>query len=230
MNPRTWLVAALLGTLALLGLAGPASAAGKKLELSSDGVTWADNLAAPLFDPSFRWVPGDSETRSFYVRNHTGQAAVLDVIMLPAQFGDLMKSGDLTVSAQVDGGTWTGATSADNSHFLIANASVPGKAVRKINVRIDFSSGSTNATQDRQFGLAFDVVLSQAGTVVLAPTQGGAGGHGPKNHQPGLLPNTGNDVSPLTIIFGALLCALGAGLALLGQRREARKEREPSHA
>ncbi len=228
MNLRTWLVTALLVAVAALGFTAPASAAGKKLQLSFDGVTWADNLPAPLFDPAFRWVPGDSETRSFYVRNHAGQDAVLNLIMLPAQYGDLMASGDLTVSAQVDGGTWVGATTADNSHFLITNASVPGKAVRKINVRVDFASTSSNATQDRVVGLAFDVALTQ-GALVLAPTSGGGHGHGGVS-APGSLPNTGNDVSPLTIVLGAFLCALGVGLALLGQRREARKEREPSHA
>src|SRR3954451_20332829 len=138
MKARAGFAAALLVLLAAVGLASPASAA-TKLELSANGVTWGANLPAPLFDPAFRWVPGDSESRSFYVRNHTGQDAVLNVIMLPAQFGDLMASGDLTVSAQLDGGTWVGASSADNSHFLITNASVPGKAVRKINVRVDFA-------------------------------------------------------------------------------------------
>ena len=217
MKLRSWLGATLLVVLSVLGFAVPASAAGQ-LELSSNGVTWGSSLSAPLFDPAFRWVPGDSQTASFYVRNHTGQDAVLDVIMLPAQFGDLMRSGDLTVSAEVDGGTWVGATSADNSHFLITSAPVPAKAVRKVNVRIDFASTSSNATQNRRLGLAFDVALTQSKAIVLAPTQGGHGnGAGGKN--PNSLPNTGNDVSPLTIALGALLCALGAGLAVLGQRR-----------
>jgi LPXTG-motif cell wall-anchored protein len=151
------------------------------------------------------------------------------VIMRPAQCGYLMACGALTVSAQVDGGTWVSATSADNSHFLVTNASVPGKAVRKVNVRIDFAATADNATQDRQVGLAFDVSLTQGRAIVLAPTQGGGNG-GPKNHHPGSLPNTGNDLSPIAIVLGVLMCALGAGLALLGQRREARKEREMSHA
>jgi len=229
MKIRTSLLVALLTVMAALGFAAPASAAGNQLQVSADGVTWGASLPAPLFSPSFRWVPGDSETRSFYVRNHTGQDAVLNVIMLPAQFGDLMASGDLTVSAQVDGGTWVGATSADNSHFLITNASVPGKAVRKINVRIDFAAASGNATQDRVVGLAFDVSLTQGRAVVLAPTQGN--GHGPKSNHPGSLPNTGNDVSPLMILLAVLLFLGGAALALLSQRpRHTTKEEENSHA
>lgn len=228
MSLRSWLVAALLSTMAALGLAAPASAAGE-LQLSADGVTWGASLPAPLFDPAFRWVPGDSETRSFYVRNNAAEDGVLNLFMLPAQFGDLMTSGDLSVSAQVDGGTWVSASTADNTHVLIDNATVPSGAVVKVNVRIDFASTSTNATQDRLVGLAFDVSLTQ-GALVLAPTTGGGGhGHGGVS-APGSLPNTGNDVSPLTIIFGALLLAVGAGLALFGQRREARKEGEMSHA
>ena len=229
MKLQTLIATALLTVMAALGFASPASAV-DKLELSADGISWGTSLPAPLFDPSFRWVPGDSETASFYVRNHTGQDAVLNVIMLPAQFGDLMASGDLTVSAQVDGGTWVGATTADNSHFLITNASVPGKAVRKINVRIDFAASSGNATQDRQVGLAFDVNLTQGRAIVLAPTQGGGHG-GPKDNHPGSLPNTGNDVSPLMILLAALLCAGGAALALVSQRTpDTTKERDSSHA
>jgi len=229
MKIRTSLLVALLTVMAALGFAAPASAAGNQLQVSADGVTWGASLPAPLFSPSFRWVPGDSEARSFYVRNHTGQDAVLNVIMLPAQFGDLMASGALTVSAQVDGGTWVGANSADNSHFLITNASVPGKAVRKINVRIDFAAASGNATQDSVVGLAFDVSLTQGRAVVLAPTQGS--GHGPKSNHPGSLPNTGNDVSPLMILLAVLLFLGGAALALLSQRpRHTTKEEENSHA
>ena len=234
MKLRSWLTAGLIGMLSVLGFAAPASAAGE-LELSPDGVTWAAGLPAPLFDPAFRWVPGDSETASFYVRNQSSDAGVLNVIMLPAQFGDLMASGDLTVSAQVDGGSFVGATSADNSHSLIVDAAVPAGAVRKINVRIDFNPLSGNTTENRQVGLAFDVNLSQAGTVVLAPTtgNGGSGSGGPKHHahHPGLLPGTGNDVSLSMILLAALLCVGGAGLALFSQRpRNATKEKEDSHA
>ncbi|MGY2874992.1 LPXTG-motif cell wall-anchored protein [Marmoricola sp. URHA0025 HA25] len=226
MKLHALIAAALLTVMAALGLAAPASAAGNQLQVSADGVTWGASLPTPLFSPSSRWIPGDSETRSFYVRNHTGQDAVLDVIMLPAQFGDLMTSGALTVSAQVDGGTWVSATSADNSHFLITNASVPGKAVRKINVRIAFAASAGNATQDREVGLAFDVSLTQGRAIVLAPH---AGNGGPKHH-PGSLPNTGNDVSPSTIALAALMCLLGAALALVGQRTSNHKKKEDSHA
>ena len=228
MKLRSWLGAALLAVVSVLGLAVPATAAGH-LQLSSNGATWGNNLSAPLFDPAFRWVPGDSQTASFYIRNQTGQDAVLDLIMLPAQYGDLMKSGDLTVSGQVDGGTWVGATSADNSHFLITSAPVPGKAVRKINIRIDMTGSSSNATQDRQVGLAFDVALTQGKAIVLAPTQGGGHGHGTGGKDPNALPKTGNDVSPLMILLAVLLCAGGAALAVLSQR-DGTKEREISHA
>ena len=229
MTIRTWVVAAFVSVLGVLGLASPASAA-DELQLSPDGVGWSSSLPSPLFDPAFRWVPGDSQTASFYVRNQTGDGGVLNLIMLPARYGDLMAGGDLTVSAQVDGGTWMSTNSADSSHILIAGSAVPAGAVRKINVRIDFNPASTNATQDRQVGLAFDVNLSQ-GAVVLAPTGGGAGNGPTHHHNPGSLPNTGNDLSPSTLLLAVLLCASGAGLALLSQRNsDPTKEKETSHA
>ena len=79
-------------------------------------------------------------------------------------------------------------------------------------------------------GLAFDVNLSQ-GAVVLAPTGGGAGNGPTHHHNPGSLPNTGNDLSPSTLLLAVLLCASGAGLALLSQRNsDPTKEKETSHA
>jgi len=57
----------------LVAPAAPARAA-DELGSSTDGRTWVSSLATPLFAPSFRWVPSDVETASFYVRNQAPRA------------------------------------------------------------------------------------------------------------------------------------------------------------
>lgn len=173
---------ALLGSLALaamtlVGFGAPASAA-SQLELSADGVHWAATLPGPLFNSAFRWVPGDSETASFFVRNHTGANAVLNLSMLATQGGALAASG-VTVQARADSGAWVGAAVPGNQVALLSNAPMPGKAVRKIDVRVTFPYGTAadNASQDRKLGLNFNVTLTQTGGgVTLAPTGGSSGG------------------------------------------------------
>ncbi len=229
MIGRRLLIALAMAVLALCGWSAPALAAGE-LGLGTDGVHFASTLPAPLFDPAFRWVPGDSETATFYVRNQAKNAGALDITMLAPAVHDLIDSGDLTVSAKFENKPFVSVTTA-GAHTLVDSVTVPPKGIRKITIRVDFKPTSPNATQDKVLDLRFKVTLSQRGADVSGPQTGGGNGHGNGGvSAPGSLPSTGNDVSPLTIILGALLCAAGAGLALFGQRREARKEGEPSHA
>ena len=88
---------------AILLAAAPAIAA-DEVGLSSDGVSWGSALSEPLFDPAFRWVPGDRETASFWVRNESSDAALLDVAILGSSVDALMETGDLSVTVAVAGG------------------------------------------------------------------------------------------------------------------------------
>ena len=60
---------------ALGGTAATAAPPGGAIELSVDGQTWSADLAADLFDPAFRWVPGDTETASLLMRSRACPAA-----------------------------------------------------------------------------------------------------------------------------------------------------------
>lgn len=244
---RALLGGLVLGAMTVVGFGAPASAA-SQLELSADGVHWAAALPGPLFDPTFRWVPGDSETASFWVRNHTGASAVLNLSMLATQAGALGGLNGVAVQARVDNGPWASSAVPGQRAALISNAAMPGKAERRIDVRLSFPYGSANdnATQDQHLGLTFNVSLTQTGGgVTLAPAHGEdaqAGGHGSaggaasgpqmaagatgSHHAgqhagvdtPNSLPETGSNVSPLMILLAALLCAGGAALALFSQR------------
>jgi LPXTG-motif cell wall-anchored protein len=224
MNARIRIltVVALLG--ALLGLGTEQAGAAGEIGLSTDGVHFAGALPGPLFAPGFVWVPGDSRTATFYVKNQATTAAVLDVTMQTGPVQTLIQTGDLTIGARVDGGAYVDATTAGD-HLLVDQVPVASGTIKKIDVRVTFDPASTNQSQLRQLDLRFAVQLSQD-TSVLPPTKGGGTGHG-HGHTggggtvsgPGGLPGTGSDVTPLMLAAGAGLVALGLFLIGVARRR-----------
>ena len=105
-----WLPTGLLGLALILGTGTPATAtsaapasAGQKpvLSLSLDGQHWNAQLDEPLFGGDRRWVPGDTETVTVWVRNLATTAAALNVRLEPDS--DSWRAADLDLSAQVDG-------------------------------------------------------------------------------------------------------------------------------
>lgn len=234
----TWrraLVSLLLGVLTTLGLTLPAHAVGE-LGVSPDGITWAATLPAPLFDPDFRWVPGDVEVASFYVRNQDTETGVLQVVMADTAVRELMETGDLEVAARVDAGAYVGVNVV-GPQTLVQDEQVPPGEVRRIDVRVTFDPASPNASENKRFNLRFNVTLSQDASVlppvdgggddngggeVAGPTDGGAGA--------GNLPSTGSAISPELLLLAVILCAGGLGLVGFGRRDRASKERQTTHA
>ncbi len=212
--------------LGLVGLAGPASASGE-LGLSPDGVHWSSSLPGPLFNPVFRWVPGDSQVSSFYVRDQSTDAAVLDLTMLTGPVQTLIATGDLKVGASVDGGAFTDVNTP-GPNVLIHQVPVAAGATHKINVRITFDPASTNQSESRELDLRFTVTLTQA-TVVRPPTGGGGSGHGGHGGSGNPLPNTGTVITPFMLLLAALLVATGTGLVGYSRRRNPRLEERSSH-
>ena len=207
----------------LLGLGVPPASAAGELGLSPDGATWGSALPGPLFDPSFRWVPGDSEVRSFYVRNQSGDDGVLDVTLLTGPVETLIDTGDLKISAKVGNGDYTAAGTA-GSHRLINQVPVPSGAVRKISVKVDFDPASTNQSQRLRLDFHFNVDLSQDTSVVQPPTDNGGNGNGGNgaNGNGGNgngLPGTGTTIEPWMLLVGAGLVASGLGMIGAARRR-----------
>lgn len=233
---RRVLVSLLLGVLTTLGLSGTAHAAGE-LGVSPDGVTWGSTLPAPLFDPAFRWVPGDVEVASFFVRNQDPETGVLQVVMADTAVRSLMETGDLEIAARVGDGEYTAVTTV-GPQTLIENEQIPPAGVRRIDVRVTFDPASSNASETKQFNLRFNVTLSQDASV-LPPDNGGDGDGdgngdgnggvaGPDNN--GNLPGTGSTFSRGLLLLAVILCAGGLGLVGFGRRDRASKERQTTHA
>ncbi|MCW2750341.1 MAG: putative cell surface protein [Aeromicrobium sp.] len=177
--------------------AGPAFAS-SPLQLSLDGVHWTDAISDPLFNPSMRWVPGDSEQATFFIRNHGGSAGDLTVDLLGSSAGKLLDSGSLHITAKGGGGAWT-SVSAPGRHRLLSAPHVADGQIEPIAVNAVFDAAANNRSQLHAAKLAFRVTLSES-----------------TSDSP--LPNTG---APDLRWYAALSAILiGIGLALVSRRNE----------
>ena len=219
MTPR-WCVLALAGLLVLT--AAPAHAA-DELSLSRDGVTWAPELADPLFDSSVRWVPGDERSESFYVRNESAQAGRLAIDILGTPVHTLLDTGDLDIDAQGAGGTWV-SVSTPGTHRLLSDGSVPADSERRVDVTVHFDSASTNESQLKSLELAFRVFLVQDVDEDDSDSDGSDGADGSDDSDEsddasGFLPDTGAPSS-----WWALGGLVTLGIGVLMSRRTSRRQ------
>ncbi|NYG56106.1 hypothetical protein [Nocardioides perillae] len=229
-RPLARVVAA--GCLALAGAAGAVATAGAAgaqeldgvLELSTDRVTWAESLDAPLFDPAVRWVPGDRRTTGFWLRHRGPTGADVDVDVVGRGLTALYDTGTLLLEGRSAGGAWLDLSDARTS-LLNARELPAGRPVR-VELRATLLGSAPNATMV----LATDVdLLVRVGDSVFSedvsvPGDGGDGqgdggdgdgggpGSGDGGQQPGTaVPGVGSDADG-----GAVPSAVDAGLAALG--------------
>jgi LPXTG-motif cell wall-anchored protein len=194
--------------LAAVVTAAPAQAA-DQIGLSPDGVDWYDALRRPLFDPERRWVPGDAETASFFVRNEGTSAARLTIEVRSTDGAGLLAGDDIEIAARTAGGEWLAVENGLASSSLTDRAIDEGGEVR-VDVKVRFLWRAPNGTMWERLPLDFEVRLVQAGAA--------DGDSGPS----GSLPDTGSAVSRLIIWLGAIL--VGTGLALIAAARRRRRE------
>src|SRR5918997_4022093 len=146
----------------LVALAPSPALADDELGLSLDGVTWAEDLTTPLFDPGFVWVPGEADVVTLHIRNQSGQqaSAVAEVVLGP---GGEELAADLDVRTRFGGGAWTaGLTSPP---IVLA----AGQVVT-LDVEVTFDPASGNETQLQVVPLTVRVRLSGQDTPVGQPT------------------------------------------------------------
>lgn len=203
------LPAAVLLTVAIG--AAPARAAGE-IGLSPDGVVWYDALRRPLFDPERRWVPGDAESASFYVRNEGPTAAQLTIEVRSSGGTDLLAADDVEITARTAGRDWIDIENGTPSSWLTGRALERGGQVR-VNVRVRFLWQAPNGSMLDRLPLDFEVRLVEAGAPDADTEDDGP---------TGLLPDTGSAVSTLIVWVGAGL--VGAGLAVIAAARRRRRE------
>ncbi len=213
MRPAMWLAAA--GVFALT--ASPAVAEGE-LQLSRDGTTWTTDLSDPLFDSTVRWVPGDTRSSSFYVRNVTSQQGRLAVDILDTTTTELIDTGDVSVDAQGAGGAWTAVTEA-GTHRLLSDGVVPGGETRRIDVTVSFAATSGNNSQVKTLPLHLRVQLVEH-VESTGPDDGDSDDGGSDDHG-GFLPDTGAPAWWIGLTSAALMLA-GAMVRRQSRSEEAR--------
>ncbi len=206
--------ASLLGAgiaVALVATSGAPARADDEIGLSLDGQTWHDDLSQPLFDPALRWVPGDREAASFYVRNQGPSRAKMTIEVRADDRDQLLANDDIELAGRTAGGAWVPLENgADAAPLLRDGLEQDGKV--RVDVRVEFRRDSTNRSMVQSLPLAFRVTLVQAG----ARDDGSdPGSRGP-------LPDTGNDVELWLVWLAAALVGAGAALVVAARRKEAR--------
>lgn len=218
-------VAALMLGLASLGLAAPAQAAPVGIEFSTDGINFSPVFSGVLFPAITIVVPGDHQSSSFWVRNTSGSAGYLRVVL-----SDVVASGPeiadgITVSSStpVSTGTAVPLSKAAPCWVLVEGDFVPSGKKVKVTSTLTLGNFSGAIGQNETATLSLRVGMSDAAVGGLPPTSCGGtpstvpvGGHAVR------LAMTGSETPYSLIAVSA--GALGVGLFLLVAARRRRRE------
>ncbi|MEN8674167.1 hypothetical protein [Nocardioides sp.] len=206
------------------------------LQLSLDGVTWTESIRQPLFDPDTRWVPGDTRTARFFVRNAKPDSGDLRVVLERPTREALLDTGFLSLAARAGNGPWTEVESGGR-HELIDGAAVESQEEEVVLLRASLAADAPNGTMVLASDLDLTLTLTQEGIVDDATSEdddggngnGGNGNGGDSGGSPGSpgspgstgstegtasgdLPDTGSPLRPWVLPLALLLLASGAVL------------------
>ncbi len=200
-----WLATGLAGLALVLGTT-PAVAAQQQpaLSLSRDGQRWAAWLDRPLFEPSRRWVPGDTQTATVWVRNLSSSPADLDLRVLGGGGGSAGAFRDLELSVAVGGMPVV----LDSGH-VSRLAALTGPT--RVDLTLTLPARATDRAQQRVTAVSLRVGLTHVGAgtgrtpsgseVPLSGLSEPVGGH---------LPGRGAPPFGLPLAVVAVVVAVGA--------------------
>lgn len=224
MRPLARVLAALL---VVLGVSAPAFGADDRLGLSWDATTWTSSLTGTLFGGPgaiSRWVPGDADTRSFYVRNRSGDDAFLSVDYALSPHPPLTPA-DLRLSVSVGGDAFRPIEPGDGWIQVDARRLDAGRTVR-VAVRAVFDASSPNVTRREALPVDFRVTLAGSATPDAA-ADGGPGEGGSDAGGGGLLADAGAPRLWWTVGLGGA-CLIGGITIVAGARRREGRDAEAS--
>jgi LPXTG-motif cell wall-anchored protein len=187
------------------------------IELSANGTIWSTSLVGGLFDSFQGAVPGDSVTKSFWVRNPqsvpvTMKTMALDVTTTTSEF-----ESSITVDGEAGGRSLPAPvplSALSNCATLVPDLVLAGNATVKVSITLAMLDVSTNVAQSSQGG--FNVLLTMQDNAAGAPVTscggsipgGGTGGGG--HHHPKPSQNGGSHpASPITAALGNPLAFTG---------------------
>ena len=155
-----WVVAALVTALVVGLWSAPASAAKKwtPLQLSLNGKTWVTKLDKPLFrKPTM--VPGDTLTRTFYVRNRGDSAANL---VVKVRLKDPQRTvANSAFRLNIGSATSWNRVKLDGDRGTAFK--IPRGGSGPVKVKVKMLTNAVNALQFRSFTFSLKLKLTQAG-------------------------------------------------------------------
>jgi len=151
-------VVAMVAVLSMLG--APSTAAPKtwsKLLLSRDGHTWSRTLKTPLFPKRVVWVPGDVDTRKFYIRNKSGGRARLGIVIRLNDKSKMVKAHQLQLLVKVGTARWVEVA---RSGQQLVKVGMSSGAIKRVLVRVRLRSTANNSTMRKREPFSFTVRLT----------------------------------------------------------------------
>ncbi|WP_223694905.1 hypothetical protein [Leifsonia poae] len=212
-------IVALLGIgMALLSAPTAVYADESPLMLSSDGRSWAPTLSSAIFDEGHRFIPGDVEPASFWVKNTAKSTMWLTV--------QVVKDPDTARHLDVDFGLGTVELNSGCTTIVENQPLQRGVPVRFAG-SISANSNTSIDTRNRGSGLRIKTLLADSPTALAAGDCIATGEAVSNAHasQLGELSATGLNASTLAIAGAAALVlgALLAGMRRLGFMKKRRK-------
>jgi hypothetical protein len=205
MRAAQHLVAVAVGALLVAALfaGAPATAsADRGIWLSVDGATWSHELDRPIFDPSTRWVPGETRASAFLVRNDGVTGASL--VVRPAVAAASSPLADhVSLSARLAGGAWVSVPS-DRTTELAGSLPTDGSTTR-VELRAALDPLAPNRSQGRELDLLIGLVRPSSALPAAGPKPAGFGAHA--------------DGWATLVAFSLAALVVGSGAALVVPRR-----------
>ncbi|MCD9153087.1 hypothetical protein [Aeromicrobium duanguangcaii] len=224
--------------LVLAGIA-PATAAGE-IGVSRDGEHWSEALTERLFDPNARWVPGDVQTASFYVRNQGSSNARLVLTVRSGDRDELWSRGHVELRARTQGesqGQWVTLSNGRPAGELTQESLAPGSAVKievEADAPFDEDNPAENESQDGHLDLTFGLRLigdNAAGTGRDSDNATGSRQDADRaSGSDGWLAHTGAPASALWLWLAAAATAVGTAFVVAGRQEEKGREKEEGDA
>lgn len=196
--------------------------------LSPDGVIWDTGLPGGLFDAFQGAVPGDTATRTFWIKNPLSTPITLKIRALGVWVSNSQLDDSITVSGMASGlalaAPVTLASLAECA-ALAPDTTVAGNATSEVTITIAMLDVAGHVAQQSTGG--FDVLLSMQQSVGApsatpcdsGPSSGLANTAGAGSNRPSGLAFTGIDPS-ISITAAALFIGVGLFFVIARRRRE----------
>lgn len=201
------LAVVVLSGVLLFGAVGVARADAHPLSLSLDRRSWSPVIERDVFDSNRRWVPGDRQVVTLWVRNDSGQSADLRVDVVDVH-GTLELGRDMTMTARMNDQV---VTAAGGGRLLAVDDLPEGPVPVVLTLAMPFSAA--NNTQLQALSLKLRVTLTQG--TAAAPASGTAA---PTDRDTRLAGTGGPPI--WTLLAGLLMIGGGAKLGRTPTRRE----------